>query len=69
MDLDNNITVLHPVAEETIIGHPDLLMVEHSVDREGNVTQAVLSLYPDLLSKDFAYVGGSRYWTLYRRKR
>jgi hypothetical protein len=68
LDLDNNISVAHPVPENTVIGHPDLLMVEHSGDREGSVTRAVLALYPDLLSNEFAYVGSSKFWTLYRRK-
>jgi hypothetical protein len=68
LDLDNNISVGRPVPENTVIGRPDLLMVEHSQDREGNVTHAALLLYPDLLSREFAYVGSSRFWTLYRRK-
>ncbi len=68
LDLDNNISLAHPIAEDIVIGHPDLLMVEHSADREGNVTHAILALYPDLLDKEFAYVAGSKDWTLYRRR-
>lgn len=68
LDLDNNISVAHPVPESVVIGHPDLLMVTHSAGREGWVAQATLALYPNLLGQEFAYVGGSKYWTLYRRK-
>jgi hypothetical protein len=69
LDLDNNFSTRHPVAERTIIGESDLLMVEHSADREGYITQTVLSLYPDLVGQQFTYVGSSKYWTLYRRRR
>jgi hypothetical protein len=68
LDLGNNISSDHPVPESTVIGHPDLLMVQHSSDVEGQTTKAVLSLYPDLLGKEFAPVGSSQYWTLYRRR-
>lgn len=68
LDMDNNISIAHPVPESMVIGHPDLLMVTRSAGREGWVAQATLALYPDLLGKEFAYVGGSKYWTLYRRK-
>ncbi len=68
LDMGNNISVDHPVSESTVIGHPDLLMVQHSSDVEGETTESVLSLYPDLLGKEFALVGSSQYWTLYRRR-
>ena len=68
LDMGNNIGVDHPVPERTIIGHPDLLLVQHSADVEGNTTRAILLLYPDLLGKEFALVGSSQYWTLYRRR-
>jgi hypothetical protein len=66
--MGNNISILHPIPESTAIGHPDLLMVERPNYVEGNTTRAILSLYPGLLTKEFALVGNSQYWTLYRRR-
>ena len=68
LDMGNNISVNQPVAESTVIGHPDLLMVQHPVSAELDNTKTILSLYPDLLGKEFAPVGSSQYWTLYRRR-
>jgi hypothetical protein len=64
----NNFSIRHPLPEYTAIGHPDLLMVEQPNYVEGNTTKAILSLYPDLLTKEFAFAGSSQYWTLYRRR-
>ena len=66
--MGNNLSVAHPLPELTAIGHPDLLMVERPNFVEGNTTNAILALYPDLLTKEFALVGSSEYWTLYRRR-
>ena len=66
--LGDNISISHPLPEYTVIGHPDLLMVEQPNYVEGNTTKAILALYPGLLTKEFAFVGSSRYWTLYRRR-
>jgi hypothetical protein len=66
--LGNNISTHHPLPEYTVVGHPDLLMVEQPNYVEGITTEAILSLYPDLLTKEFASVGSSQYWTLYRRR-
>ncbi len=66
--LGNNFSTRHPLPEYTVIGHPDLLMVEQPNYVEENTTKAILSLYPDLLTKEFAFVGSSQYWTLYRRR-
>jgi hypothetical protein len=67
-DLGNNISAQHPPPESVIIGHPDLLMVQLSNDVQGNISKTILSLYPDLLAKEFTLVGSSQYWTLYRRR-
>ncbi len=66
--MGNNISTRYPLPENMVIGHPDLLMVEQPNYVEGNTTKAILSLYPDLLTKEFAFVGSSQYWTLYRRR-
>jgi hypothetical protein len=63
-----NFSTHRPPPESTLIGHPDLLMVERPNAVEQDSTKAILSLYPDLLTKEFAQVGSSQYWTLYRRK-
>jgi hypothetical protein len=68
LHMGNSISIDHPVPEYMAIGHPDLLMVERPNYVEGNTTAAILSLYPDLLTKEFALVGSSQYWTLYRRR-
>jgi hypothetical protein len=66
LSLGNNIGFHNPVPEDVAIGHPDLLMVPKSDDLEG--TSAIPSLYPNLLTKEFALTGSSQYWTLYRRR-
>jgi hypothetical protein len=60
LDLGNNISTHHPPPESVIIGHPDLLMVQLSNDEQGKTTKAILSLYPDLLAKEFTLVGSSQ---------
>ena len=66
--LGSDFSLAHPLPENTLIGHPDLLMVEQPNYVEGNTKQAILALYPGLLTKEFALVGSSQYWTLYRRR-
>ncbi len=68
LDLDNNISVRHPLPESVIIGHPDLLMVKRTNDTHALTTAAILAQYPNLLAKEFTLVGSSEYWTLYRRR-
>ena len=68
LNLSNNFTPLHPLPAGMLIGHPDLLMVELSTDEEAEEIAALLSMYPDLLTKGYTLVGSSQYWSLYRRK-
>jgi hypothetical protein len=68
LSMSSNIGTRHPLPEYTAIGNPDLLMVEQPNYVEGGTTKAILSLYPDLLTKEFAFVGSSQYWQLYRRR-
>jgi hypothetical protein len=63
----NNVSVVHPSPESTIIGHPDLLMVRQP-DGGEDIRSKILMDYPDLLDKQFSVVGSSEYWTLYRRR-
>ncbi len=66
--LGSNFGLAHPLPENMLIGHPDLLMVERPNYVEESTTKAILALYPDMLTKEFALVGSSEYWTLYRRR-
>lgn len=64
----NGLSLRHPVPEDRVIGHPDLLMVEVPNDVERDSFQTILAMYPELLTKEFGLVGSSEYWTLYRRR-
>ena len=68
VSLMNGFSLSHPLPEKTLIGHPDLLMVERPNFVEEPTTTAVLALYPELLTKEFVLVGSSQNWTLYRRR-
>jgi hypothetical protein len=64
----NSVSVAHPVQEENVIGHPDLLMVEQPNLVEQDSMDTILALYPGLLTREFTQVAKSDYWTLYRRQ-
>ena len=64
----NSVNPSHPLAQEFVIGQPDLLMVERPNLVEQDAMNAILSLYPDLLTREFSEVASSEYWTLYRRR-
>jgi hypothetical protein len=65
---NNNVSTSHPLPVAMLIGHPDLLMVEKPIDAGVADIRAIFDAYPDLLTKDFAFVGSSEYWSLYRRR-
>ena len=69
LNVSNNVSTSDPLPEKWLIGQPDLLMVQHSTDAEAAEIQTILSLYPDLLAREYSLIGKSQYWSLYRRKR
>lgn len=64
----NAVSLAHPLPEEVVLGHPDLLMVEQPNFVEQPAMDTILALYPGLLTNEFAEVAKSEYWTLYRRR-
>jgi hypothetical protein len=67
-DPNNNVSQYHPFPIEMMIGRPDLLMVQNSIDAETADIKAIFANYPDLLTKDYGLVASSEYWSLYRRR-
>ncbi len=64
----NNVSAERPLPLAMLIGHPDLLMVQKPVDAGVSEIRSLFNAYPDLLTADFAFVGSSQYWSLYRRR-
>jgi hypothetical protein len=64
----NNVSAERPLPLAMLIGHSDLLMVQKPVDAGVGDIRSIFNAYPDLLTADFAFVGSSQYWSLYRRR-
>ncbi len=69
LNVSNNVSTSDPLPERSLIGQPDLLMVQHTTGEEAAEIQTILSLYPDLLAREYSLIGKSQYWSLYRRNR
>ena len=69
LNVSNNVSTSDPLPERSLIGRPDLLMVQHTTGEEAAEIQTILSLYPDLLAREYSLIGKSQYWSLYRRNR
>ena len=68
LQLGNNVGYTHPLPVEMLFGHADLLIVQRINNTEAERINMLLAMYPDLLTKDYALIGTSEYWTLYRKK-
>jgi hypothetical protein len=65
---NNNVSVSRPLPVTMLIGHPDVLMVQKPIDSGLAEIRAIFNAYPDLLTRDYVFVGSSQYWSLYRRR-
>jgi len=69
LDPNNNVSQYRPLPVEMLIGRPDVLMVENSMDADAANIRALFEVdYPGLLTNDYVFVGKSQFWTLYRRR-